>query len=187
MAFGYDTDMALRAAAALANSEHAAPDGLSTVQDLADFVLAWGWTGTVLGTPAELRQVRDIRAQVRSLWAPDEHAAVERVNVLLHQANAVPQLVKHDEYDWHLHATPSDAPLATRMVVEAARHHGLRRVPDAYRWTPPEGEVRRYRADALARAAGLPFAIATDARGRVCATRAGGMDATRVVALVGAC
>lgn len=120
MAFGYDTDMALRAAAALANSEHAAPDGLSTVQDLADFVLAWGWTGTVLGTPAELRQVRDIRAQVRSLWAPDEHAAVERVNVLLHQANAVPQLVKHDEYDWHLHATPSDAPLATRMVVEAA-------------------------------------------------------------------
>lgn len=120
MAFGYDTDMALRAAAALANSEHAAPDGLSTVQDLTDFVLAWGWTGTVLGTPAELRQVRDIRAQVRSLWAPDEHAAVERVNVLLHQANAVPQLVKHDEYDWHLHATPSDAPLATRMVVEAA-------------------------------------------------------------------
>ena len=120
MAFGYDTDMALRAAAALANSEHAAPDGLSTVQDLADFVLAWGWTGTVLGTPAELRQVRDIRAHVRSLWAPDEHAAVERVNVLLDQANAVPQLVKHDEYDWHLHATPSDAPLATRMVVEAA-------------------------------------------------------------------
>lgn len=120
MAFGYDTDMALRAAAALANSEHADPDGLSTVQDLADFVQAWGWTGTVLGTPAELRQVRDIRAQVRSLWAPDEETAVARVNALLEQANAVPQLVKHDEYDWHLHATPSDAPLAIRMVVEAA-------------------------------------------------------------------
>lgn len=120
MAFGYDTDVALRAAAALANSEHADPDGLSTVHDLAHFVQTWGWTGTVLGTPAELRRVRDVRAQVRSLWAPDETAAVERVNTLLEQANAVPQLVKHDEYDWHLHATPSDAPLETRMVVEAA-------------------------------------------------------------------
>ncbi|KYH46267.1 CGNR zinc finger domain-containing protein [Branchiibius sp. NY16-3462-2] len=120
MAFGYDTDMALRAAAALANSEHADPDALSTVDDLADFVRTWGWTGTVLGTPAEVAAVRGVRAQVRSLWAPDEDTAVARVNALLEQANAVPQLVKHDEYDWHLHATPSDAPLATRMVVEAA-------------------------------------------------------------------
>ena len=41
MAFGYDTDMALRAAAALANSEHADPDALSTGQDLTDFVQTW--------------------------------------------------------------------------------------------------------------------------------------------------
>ena len=57
---------------------------------------------------------------MRWLWAPDQTAAVARVNELLARANAVPQLVRHDEYDWHLHATPSDAPLATRMVVEAA-------------------------------------------------------------------
>ncbi|WP_335308823.1 hypothetical protein [Sphingomonas phyllosphaerae] len=74
------------------------------------------------------------------------------------------------------------------MVEDGARAAAMwRRVPEAYRWTPPDGEVRRYRTDALARAAGLPFAIATDARGHVCATRDGGMDAVRVVALVGAC
>lgn len=74
------------------------------------------------------------------------------------------------------------------MVEDGARAAAMwRRVPDAYRWTPPDGEVRRYRADALARAAGLPFAIATDARGRVCAARDGGMDATRVVALTAKC
>jgi predicted RNA-binding Zn ribbon-like protein len=28
--------------------------------------------------------------------------------------------VKHDEWDYHLHATPRDAELATRMAVEAA-------------------------------------------------------------------
>ena len=74
------------------------------------------------------------------------------------------------------------------MVEDGARAAAMwRRVPDAYRWTPPDGEVRRYRTDALARAAGLPFAIATDAQGRICATRDGGMDAARVVALIRAC
>ena len=42
------------------------------------------------------------------------------VNRLLAEAHAVPQLVKHDGWDYHLHATPPDAPLATRMAVEAA-------------------------------------------------------------------
>jgi predicted RNA-binding Zn ribbon-like protein len=42
------------------------------------------------------------------------------VNQLLREANAVPQLVRHAEWDYHVHATPSDAPLATRMAVEAA-------------------------------------------------------------------
>ena len=32
----------------------------------------------------------------------------------------MPQLVKHDEWNYHLHATPPAAPLATRMAVEAA-------------------------------------------------------------------
>jgi predicted RNA-binding Zn ribbon-like protein len=41
-------------------------------------------------------------------------------NNLLTEFHALPQLVKHDEWDYHLHATPGDAPLATRMAVEAA-------------------------------------------------------------------
>jgi predicted RNA-binding Zn ribbon-like protein len=39
---------------------------------------------------------------------------------MLSEANAVPQLVRHDGWDYHLHATPPNAPLATRMAVEAA-------------------------------------------------------------------
>jgi len=42
------------------------------------------------------------------------------VNALLREAHALPQLVKHDSWDYHLHATPPDAPLAERMAVEAA-------------------------------------------------------------------
>lgn len=74
------------------------------------------------------------------------------------------------------------------MVDEGPRAAAMwRGVPAGYRWTPPAGEERRYRADALARTAGLPFSLATDAHGRVCAARGGGMDAARVKVLVTGC
>ena len=47
-------------------------------------------------------------------------AAAGLVNTLLREASALPQLVKHDSWDYHLHATSADAPLADRMAVEAA-------------------------------------------------------------------
>ncbi|MDQ1691037.1 MAG: hypothetical protein QOD87_1145, partial [Pseudonocardiales bacterium] len=34
------------------------------------------------------------------------------------------QLVKHDEWNYHIHATTSDTPLAERMAVEAAMAMG---------------------------------------------------------------
>jgi predicted RNA-binding Zn ribbon-like protein len=48
----------------------------------------------------------------------DEAAAW--VNAELRTASALPQLVQHDGWDYHLHATPSHAPLADRLAVEAA-------------------------------------------------------------------
>jgi predicted RNA-binding Zn ribbon-like protein len=42
------------------------------------------------------------------------------VNVLLSQARAVPQLVRHDAHDWHIHAIDLDAPLDERILVETA-------------------------------------------------------------------
>ena len=42
------------------------------------------------------------------------------VNEILAEAGALPQLVKHGDVPYHLHATPLAAPLATRMAVEAA-------------------------------------------------------------------
>lgn len=39
---------------------------------------------------------------------------------MLREAGALPQLVKHDGWGYHLHATAPDAPLVDRMAVEAA-------------------------------------------------------------------
>jgi predicted RNA-binding Zn ribbon-like protein len=53
-------------------------------------------------------------------WAMDKDEAAAWVNAELRKASALPQLVRHDGWDYHIHATPSDAPLADRMAVEAA-------------------------------------------------------------------
>ncbi|HEY2947461.1 MAG TPA: CGNR zinc finger domain-containing protein [Micromonosporaceae bacterium] len=120
MVFAHDTEVALAAAAALVNTADGADELLPDVAALDEFVRAWGWTGQRDRDEAELRAVRDLRPRLRRLWEVGEQEVVEIVNDLLREANALPQLVKHDGWDYHLHATPPDAPLATRMAVEAA-------------------------------------------------------------------
>jgi predicted RNA-binding Zn ribbon-like protein len=50
----------------------------------------------------------------------DRNNAVPIVNAMLRDGHALPQLVIHDHFDWHIHATEPDAPLAMRMLSESA-------------------------------------------------------------------
>jgi predicted RNA-binding Zn ribbon-like protein len=118
--FAHDTEVALAAAAALVNTADGDDEHLPDVPALDEFVRTWGWTGTREHTDAELQAVRDLRPRLRELWQLGEEQLVNVVNELLREAAALPQLVRHDAWDYHLHATPPDAPLATRMAVEAA-------------------------------------------------------------------
>jgi predicted RNA-binding Zn ribbon-like protein len=119
MVFAHDTEVALAAASALVNTAN--PDeGLPDVPALDRFVAHCGWTGRHEHADTELRSVRELRSRLRRLWDDDEDEVVATVNALLREARALPQLVRHDEQPWHLHATDPDAPLATRMAVEAA-------------------------------------------------------------------
>ena len=120
MVFAHDTEMALVSAAALVNTEQPDGDALADEQALDAFVREQGWTGSRTGEREELDRVRALRPELRELWTLGEDDVVERVNRLLRQACALPQLVSHDATGWHLHATPDDAPLAGRMAVEAA-------------------------------------------------------------------
>lgn len=123
MLFAHDTEMALRGAAALVNTAATLPsseDDLTTVEQLDAFVTQWEWTGSRDHDDAELEAVRALRPRLRMLWTADLDSAVGEVNQLLCEAGALPQLVRHGEWSWHLHATPPEAPLSTRMAVEAA-------------------------------------------------------------------
>lgn len=118
MLFAHDTEVALAAAAALVNTE--SEGTLETLAELDAFIAEWGWTGSRRHTRAELAAVQELRPRLRQIWHVDKDGAVEIVNTLLREASALPQLVKHDEWDYHLHATSPDQPLAERMAVEAA-------------------------------------------------------------------
>jgi predicted RNA-binding Zn ribbon-like protein len=119
MIFAHDTEDSLACTAALVNSREGA-EHLPDVAALSAFLVERGWTGRHDGTDAELRAVRALRPRLRQFWELDEDGVVELVNALLRDARALPQLVKHDAWDYHLHATSPDTPLATRMAVEAA-------------------------------------------------------------------
>lgn len=142
MVFAHDTEVALGAAAALVNTlpgsspGDSSPDTLSTLDELADFCAGQGWTGRIDADAAELAAVRELRVRLRGLWEDDEQSVVDLTNALLVEGCAQPRLVNHDGFGWHVHATSPDAPLATRMTVEAAMA-----VVDVVR----EGELQRLR------------------------------------------
>ena len=119
MTFTHDTQLALVAAAALVNTA-SDPDTLCTPDDLSRYLDEHGWYGSRAGDSSELEAVRALRSRLGELWSLEEAELVTALNAILAEADALPQLVDHDGLGWHVHAVPQDAPLATRMAVEAA-------------------------------------------------------------------
>jgi len=117
--FAHDTESSLLAAVALVNSAQE-PDTLTTIGELDAFYVEHSYTGSRTRDRAELDEVRALRAPLRELLTSSRDDAAGIVNRMLAETRAVPQLVRHDGEDWHLHATDSAAPFATRIAVETA-------------------------------------------------------------------
>src|SRR3954452_19739293 len=119
MLFAHDTVASLRAAVDLVNTGEER-DTLTTVAHLDAWYAEHGYTGRRDGTQAELAQLRALRPVLRELLTADRDRAAELVNAMLADAHALPQLVRPDELDWHIHTVPAHAPLDRRVVVESA-------------------------------------------------------------------
>ena len=119
MLFAHDTIASLAAAVDLVNSAEE-PETLTTVTELDAWYAKHGYTGRHDGDEAELAALRALRPVLRELLTTDRDRMAERVNAMLAEADALPQLVRHDGLDWHIHAVPADAPLDRRVVVESA-------------------------------------------------------------------
>ena len=96
------------------------PDTLTTIGQLDAWYAEHGFTGRRDGDEAELAALRALRPVLRELLTVDRDRAAELVNAMLADADALPQLERHDGLDWHIHAVPRDAPLDRRVVVESA-------------------------------------------------------------------
>lgn len=124
MHFAPDTEDALAFAVALANTVAGATrsgaDELASPGELTALLTEHRYSGRFDRDDAELADVRAARERIRGVWTLDRDGAAQAVNEMLAEARALPQLVRHDDFDWHLHATERTAPLAERILVEVA-------------------------------------------------------------------
>lgn len=111
--------MSLVAAVTLVNTDDTV-DELADVADLDAFYTEHEYTGRHDRDRAELDAVRALRPRLRVLLTSERDEAAALVNELLAEASALPRLVRHDHWDWHLHAVDPQAPLSTRIAVETA-------------------------------------------------------------------
>jgi predicted RNA-binding Zn ribbon-like protein len=123
MLFSHDTELTLRAAGALINSDRVDGEQLGDQAALDEYLHGYGWTGRRDHDDAELAAVHALRTRLARIWecADVEERAVEQVNALLADTNAAPWLTRHPEMpEWHLHLASVRDPLAQRMGAEMA-------------------------------------------------------------------
>ena len=124
MHFAPDVEDSLEFAAVLANTDPSSSrtgrDELTTIEDLDWLIATCNFSGRRDRDQRELDEVRESRDRLRALWTLPRDEMVAEINTILRDANALPQLSRHDDIDWHIHATLPDAPLAERIQVEMA-------------------------------------------------------------------
>lgn len=122
MHFAPDTEASLAFAVDLANTvaeaSKSGADELAEIEQLTALLAKHGYSGRVDRDAAELSDVHETRERLRTVWTLERDAAADAINAMLREANALPFLSRHDGFDWHLHATDADAPLAERIRVE---------------------------------------------------------------------
>jgi predicted RNA-binding Zn ribbon-like protein len=123
MNFTYDTELTLKAARVLINSERVNGEQLGDLEALDAYLDSFGWTGRRDHDCAELTSVHRLRERLGTIWesADDEDPAVAHVNALLSDTKAQPWLTRHPEMpEWHLHLASVHDPLWQRMGAEMA-------------------------------------------------------------------
>ena len=123
MNFTHDTELTLRAAGVLVNSDRIDGERMGDQEALDSYLEEYGWTGRRDRDAAELSAVHRLRGRLGRIWAgaDDEAGTVDAVNALLADTHASPWLTRHPEMpEWHLHLASTDDPLASRMGAEMA-------------------------------------------------------------------
>src|SRR3954447_15686663 len=117
MIFSHDTELTLRAACVLINSDRVDGERLGEMDLLDEYLDSFGWTGRRDKDAAELESVHRLRERLGRIWsaAGDEERDVGLVNALLSDTRAMPWLTRRTEMpEWHLHLASIHDPLWQR-------------------------------------------------------------------------
>jgi predicted RNA-binding Zn ribbon-like protein len=123
MIFSHDTELTLRAACVLINTDRVDGEHLGDVTALDEYLDSFGWTGRRDRDAEELQSIHRLRERLGTIWAVsgDEERTVGQVNALLSDTRASPWLTRHVEQpEWHLHLASIHDPLWQRMGAEMA-------------------------------------------------------------------
>ncbi|MCU1526870.1 MAG: RNA-binding protein [Frondihabitans sp.] len=168
MHFAPDVDETLAFTVALVNTvPGASRSGVDELPDpgaLRVFLARFTFSGRIDGDEVELAEIRDMRDDLRRLWRLTRDEAVDEVNRLLREARALPQLMRHDGMNWHIHAVSQEAPLAVRIRVEVALA-----IADVIR----SDEMGRLRACAAPDCTGVFVDLSRNGSKRFCSVRCG--------------
>ncbi|MDQ3981643.1 MAG: CGNR zinc finger domain-containing protein [Actinomycetota bacterium] len=122
MDFDHYTDPGVGVAVNLVNSlgSTSGYEKLRTPADLRELLDAQGLEGYGPVDEADLEPLRALRPRLRAIFeAPTDGEAAARINELLAESGAAPQMTDHDG-KWHLHYAADDAPLVDRIAAAAA-------------------------------------------------------------------
>ena len=168
MHFAPDTEVTLEFTVALGNTvagaSRSGTDELSSPEQLTALLVEHRYSGRFDRDERELAEVRATRDRLRRVWLLDRDAAAAEVNEMLATAGALPYLMRHDGFDWHLHATDTAAPLAERMRVEVSLA-----LADVIR----TDETGRLRACAAGDCTGILLDLSRNGSKRFCSIRCG--------------
>jgi predicted RNA-binding Zn ribbon-like protein len=120
----HDTRCALDAVVDLLNTApegegHGAPDSLTDLAALEDFVRRNAISGVGALGAGDLATVRSLRARfARVFAAADDRTAAAQLNSLVASAGTTPQLTDHDGYDWHVHYFAPGASVADHLAAD---------------------------------------------------------------------
>ncbi|MEU9977111.1 CGNR zinc finger domain-containing protein [Streptomyces sp. NPDC051014] len=122
MLITHDTRCSLDAVVDLVNTapeDDTAPDGLSDVAALLDFVRNHNMSGVGVLSEFDLSAVRRVRGRFAAIFAaPDARIAAGMINELVAAAGTTPQLTDHDGYDWHVHYFAPGASMADHLAAD---------------------------------------------------------------------
>lgn len=135
MTFAYDIRSNLTMLVDLLNTSGTiaeAGDELTTTAGLRGFAARHDFSGPIEATKSDVEATRELRerfaialdasidAETDAEASAGEARVVDEVNITLRNAEALPQLVKHGDWDWHLHAVGEGAGLADRVAADVA-------------------------------------------------------------------